>query len=432
MPRRGRRSPVSFTLIVVPHSQRPSFAVRIPFWAIYVGLALLMVGIARLAFFAYEYQETAGQLARLRQGGQMALVRQGEMQKAIAAQAEQILTLRTVENEEIAALRAALSEQATAFNAEVARYDEEVAVLSSQLNELELFKAEIRHIVGLDKETSAPTLPAQAAPDRQPETASAATAATVSPAADTGEQGTSAAASTASGGKPGDNGSLAAASSGQNGAPGGIGPLNAPHTQRAAENVTSRGGTPAAGVQATVQNIGELQKAASEQLEALDALKQQVGDRVSKVQGQWTDPKQLTQQLSLYDAAPRAWPVTGRIYSRFGYDASRIAVGANPNHKGVDIPTAYGTAVLAPQDGVVTYVGPNGTLGQTVEIRHDLGWSTLYAHLQLQVPVKIGERVKLGQTIGYVGMTGYSTGPHLHYEIHLNGTPIDPEKYLGK
>ena len=90
-----------------------------------------------------------------------------------------------------------------------------------------------------------------------------------------------------------------------------------------------------------------------------------------------------------------------------------------------------GTAVRSPQDGVVTSVGWNGSYGLTLEIRHTMGWSTLYAHLS-SIPAKVGEQVKKGQVIAYIGMTGLTTGPHLHYEIHLNGTPVDPANYLGK
>jgi len=352
------------------------------------------------------------------------------MQTTIATQAERIARLQDMENEEIASLRAALRDQAAAFSAEVARYDEQVSILSGQLNELEVFKAEIRHIVGLDKEPSARARPAQGTSDSESENTGVASAVAPSPPAGADANPTGIVAAIASEPKPAEKASPV--TSFDVNAMSGIGPLSSADGQRAAENVTSRGGTQITGIEATVRNLGELQSAAGEQRAALDILRQQVGDRVSKVQGQWDDPMQLRQQLSLYDAAPRAWPVSGRIYSRFGYDASRIPAGANPNHKGVDIPAAYGTPVLCPQDGVVTYVGPNGNLGQTVEIRHDLGWSTLYAHLQLQVPVQVGQQVKLGQTIGYVGMTGFTTGPHLHYEIHLNGIPVDPEKYLGK
>ena len=90
-----------------------------------------------------------------------------------------------------------------------------------------------------------------------------------------------------------------------------------------------------------------------------------------------------------------------------------------------------GTPIHAPQAGVVTNAGWDGTYGLELEIRHSQGWSTLYGHMSV-IAVKVGDTVKQGQVVGNVGMTGLTTAPHLHYEIHLNGTPVNPELYLGK
>ena len=133
----------------------------------------------------------------------------------------------------------------------------------------------------------------------------------------------------------------------------------------------------------------------------------------------------------MYDASPRAWPIYGPIGAGFGYDARRLDLGVQPFHKGIDINANVGTQIKVPQDGVVTFAGWDGTFGLKLEIQHEKGWSTLYAHMSA-FAVQVGDHVKKGQVIGAVGMTGATTGPHLHYEIHLNGTALDPANYLGR
>jgi murein DD-endopeptidase MepM/ murein hydrolase activator NlpD len=103
--------------------------------------------------------------------------------------------------------------------------------------------------------------------------------------------------------------------------------------------------------------------------------------------------------------------------------------GGSRVHKGCDFTTDYGTKIRATADGTVTTSDWLGGYGQAVEIDHGAGLSTLYAHCS-QLKVKKGEKVRRGQIIALVGMTGLASGPHCHYEVHKEGQPINPEDYL--
>ena len=97
------------------------------------------------------------------------------------------------------------------------------------------------------------------------------------------------------------------------------------------------------------------------------------------------------------------------------------------SHRGVDYAADSGTPVMATSDGVVIHRGPKGELGNAVEIRHPNGWVTRYGHLRgFRAGISLGSRVRQGEVIGYVGMTGLATGPHLHYEMLQGGRHIDP------
>jgi len=112
------------------------------------------------------------------------------------------------------------------------------------------------------------------------------------------------------------------------------------------------------------------------------------------------------------------WPVQGWISSRYG-----LRNGAM--HEGLDIAADHGQIVRAAKDGRVVFSGPRGTYGETVIIDHGGGLRTLYAH-NSRLLVREGQRVLAGQPIARVGSTGRSTGPHLHFEVLLNGVPFDP------
>ena len=123
-----------------------------------------------------------------------------------------------------------------------------------------------------------------------------------------------------------------------------------------------------------------------------------------------------------------AWPVNGRVSSPFGYRVHPI-FGTRRLHTGIDIAAGSGTAIKAAEAGTVILSGPYGGYGNAVVIDHGGGLSTLYAH-QSRIAVSRGTKVSRGQVVGYVGCTGFCTGPHLHFETRENGTPVDPMRYL--
>jgi len=117
-------------------------------------------------------------------------------------------------------------------------------------------------------------------------------------------------------------------------------------------------------------------------------------------------------------------PVPGRITSGFGMRRHPV-LGYRRMHNGLDFKASYGTPIRAASDGRVTYSGRNGGAGKFVKIKHNKSLSTGYAHMS-RIAVNRGKYVKKGQIIGYVGSTGLSTGPHLHYILYRNGRPINP------
>jgi murein DD-endopeptidase MepM/ murein hydrolase activator NlpD len=121
-------------------------------------------------------------------------------------------------------------------------------------------------------------------------------------------------------------------------------------------------------------------------------------------------------------------PVAGRPSSGYGLRADPIH-GGSVNHPGFDLAATSGTEVAAAAGGTVVHAGPAGTYGNLVTVRHDNGFETRYAHLS-EVDVQVGDVVQAGAELGKVGTTGYSTGPHLHFEVRRDGVPIDPAPLL--
>ncbi|WP_273079598.1 M23 family metallopeptidase [Selenomonas felix] len=122
---------------------------------------------------------------------------------------------------------------------------------------------------------------------------------------------------------------------------------------------------------------------------------------------------------------PTGWPTDGFISSGYG-----LRWNGAEFHQGIDIAAEMGTPIVATADGVVTIAGWNaGGYGNMVDIDHGSGVSTRYGHASAVV-VTAGQRVRRGQIIAYVGSTGHSTGPHLHYEVRLSGQPVNPSSYL--
>lgn len=133
-------------------------------------------------------------------------------------------------------------------------------------------------------------------------------------------------------------------------------------------------------------------------------------------------------RISFWASTPSLWPTQGWITSGFGYRLSPWGEGVKM-HKGIDIASPYGSSVFAPSDGTVVYAGYKGGYGNTVIIDHGYGISTLYGH-NSELFVNEGEKISRGMKISAVGNTGSSTGPHLHYEVHVDGIPTDPSKYI--
>ncbi|MDQ3956535.1 MAG: peptidoglycan DD-metalloendopeptidase family protein [Actinomycetota bacterium] len=122
------------------------------------------------------------------------------------------------------------------------------------------------------------------------------------------------------------------------------------------------------------------------------------------------------------------WPASGSLTSPYGYRVHPI-FGDTRLHSGIDIGAAYGSPVWAAEDGRVSYVGAMSGYGNVVILDHGGGIATTYNHLS-GFSVSSGSSVSRGQQVGSVGCTGYCTGPHLHFEVRVNGTPVDPMPYL--
>ena len=123
-----------------------------------------------------------------------------------------------------------------------------------------------------------------------------------------------------------------------------------------------------------------------------------------------------------------SWPVSGPVTSPFGWRIHPI-LGYKKFHTGIDLGVGYGVPIHAAGSGTVIYATWMGGYGNVIIIDHGNGLSTLYAH-QSSLAVGTGAHVTRGQTVGYVGSTGFSTGPHLHFEVRVNGNPVDPMGYL--
>jgi murein DD-endopeptidase MepM/ murein hydrolase activator NlpD len=128
-------------------------------------------------------------------------------------------------------------------------------------------------------------------------------------------------------------------------------------------------------------------------------------------------------------ATPAIWPVTGEVTSRFGWRSSPWGDGGGDWHPGIDIAGDYGTPIVATADGVVEYSGWYGGYGNLVKISHENGIETMYGHCS-QIAAHVGQQVRKGEVIAYMGSTGNSTGTHCHYEVRLNGTAVNPESFL--
>jgi murein DD-endopeptidase MepM/ murein hydrolase activator NlpD len=173
----------------------------------------------------------------------------------------------------------------------------------------------------------------------------------------------------------------------------------------------------------------KLKGARGRKQERLQDVEADKAEFIREVTGLQAASRQLTAQLqatasSTHDSTPSAsgliWPVSGSVTSGFGWRWGRM-------HEGIDISAPYGAGVVASASGTVVHAGWMGGYGNLVVIDHGGGLSTAYAHLS---SIVAGGSVGQGQTIGYIGCTGHCFGAHLHFEVRLNGSPVDPLGYL--
>jgi len=138
--------------------------------------------------------------------------------------------------------------------------------------------------------------------------------------------------------------------------------------------------------------------------------------------------QKLVAQSQLLASTPSIAPVRGILTDGFG-GRSDPFTGENGNHNAIDISSAVGQPVRAPADGIVVKAEWANGYGNVIYISHGYGYSTRYGHLSAYA-AKPGQHVKRGDIIAYVGSTGRSTGPHLHYEVRLNNNPVNPLEYI--
>lgn len=136
----------------------------------------------------------------------------------------------------------------------------------------------------------------------------------------------------------------------------------------------------------------------------------------------------LEKQVSMLAATPAIRPTKGWVTGRFGYRKSPFT-GLREFHKGLDIANRKGSPIIATADGTVTFAGKKGFYGNLIVIDHGHGMVTRYAHAH-KLLKKRGNKVKRGETIATVGTTGRTTGSHVHYEVMMNGVPVNPKKYI--
>jgi murein DD-endopeptidase MepM/ murein hydrolase activator NlpD len=136
----------------------------------------------------------------------------------------------------------------------------------------------------------------------------------------------------------------------------------------------------------------------------------------------------LSERQSLINSTPNIKPAKGWLTSKFGYRLSPFT-GRPAMHAGLDVAASPGSPVYAPADGVVSFVGYDEGYGKLISIDHGYGVNTRFGH-NSQIYVQVGQRVSRWDVIGAVGSTGRSTGPHLHYEVRINGTAVNPANFI--
>jgi murein DD-endopeptidase MepM/ murein hydrolase activator NlpD len=166
-----------------------------------------------------------------------------------------------------------------------------------------------------------------------------------------------------------------------------------------------------------LSTLSAADRADAEEIDALQVAGQALAARIRAAQSQSTPGTDQTPS-----SAGLIWPVQGPVTSPFGWRWGRM-------HEGIDIGVPYGTPIHAAASGTIIYCGWESGYGNLTVIDHGNSLATAYGH-QSSIAVSCGQQVTQGQVIGYVGSTGHSTGPHLHFEVRVNGAPVDPMGYL--
>jgi murein DD-endopeptidase MepM/ murein hydrolase activator NlpD len=178
----------------------------------------------------------------------------------------------------------------------------------------------------------------------------------------------------------------------------------------------------AALLEAVRKGTGRLSEWVGRDLEAL-------GNEITSRERSFRELKDLLEaKRSILASTPTVWPVRGRITAGYGYRVSPFT-GQREMHEGLDIAAPFGTPIMATADGIVSFVGPLSSFGNVVFINHGHGLTTFYAHTS-SFRVKEGQPVKRGQIVADVGSSGRTTGPHVHYEVQVNGAAVNPLKYI--
>ena len=161
----------------------------------------------------------------------------------------------------------------------------------------------------------------------------------------------------------------------------------------------------------------------------LDMTMEEIESTASEVEGRLHTVYELQQdRLTYWASMPSIWPTKGWVTSGFGHRRRPIR-GGTSFHKGIDIAARPGTPILSPGDGVVTFSGYKRGLGRTVMVDHGYGVVSVYGH-NTKNYVKEGDRIRRGEILASVGRTGLATGSHLHYQINVDGVPVDPMRYI--
>lgn len=166
-----------------------------------------------------------------------------------------------------------------------------------------------------------------------------------------------------------------------------------------------------------LSTLTEAERQEAGEIDALQAASARIAAQIRAAQAQNTGPTQTPSNAGLI------WPVQGPVTSPFGWRWGRM-------HEGIDIGVGYGTPIHAAAGGTVIYCGWEEGYGNFVVIDHGGNLATAYGH-QSRIAVTCGQQVNQGDVIGYVGCTGHCFGPHLHFEVRVNGNPVDPLGYLG-